>query len=59
MNTEMTAAEERTRIVKYLRETQKKFQQFVNDGDKPILHGHHRDACMYAANAIEAGEHLA
>lgn len=51
------AQEERLRIVRYLRDTKAIFDKQQAERSKPLVSRHHAQACEYAANAIERGEH--
>ena len=49
---------ERAAVVAYLRECQATHERWARSkGTSRGVHNYHADACKYAANAIEAGEH--
>ena len=52
------AAEERAKIVAWLRETQDAFQKLMDLRKYPLVSKHHMEHCKHSADAIEAGEHL-
>lgn len=49
---------ERNAIVAYLRECEAIHQSNLRDGKNKTASKHHADACHFAADAIERGEHL-
>ena len=54
----MTPDKERAAIVAYLRECQAIHERWARSkGTSRGAHNHHADACKYAANAIEKGDH--
>ena len=55
---EQAAAEERAKIVAWMRETQEAFQKLMDLGKHPLVSKHHMEHCKHSAEAIEAGEHL-
>jgi len=55
---EQAAAEERAKIVAWLRETQEAFQKLMDLRKYPLVSKHHMEHCKHSADAIEAGEHL-
>jgi len=49
---------ERAAVVAYLREVQATHERWARSrGTERGVHNYHADACRYAANAIENGEH--
>lgn len=55
---EAGAAEERAKIVEWLRETQEVFQRLIDLRKYPLVSKHHMEHCKHSADAIEAMEHL-
>ena len=55
---EKAAADERAKIVAWLRDTQQICEEKMAQKILPLLHKHHAEHCKFSANAIEAGEHL-
>ena len=54
----MTADKERAAVVAYLRECQAIHERWAQSkGTAKGAHNHHANACKWAANYIEAGEH--
>lgn len=55
---DLAAAEERAKIVAWLRETQEAFQKLMDLRKYPLVSKHHMEHCKHSADAIEAKEHL-